>query len=106
MAKFNLKNEKFGMDEKKDDKKNIGAGSSNDVVSTTTTSTAAITQPVMKKAPMMNIRFTPENYDYMRRESSLRGLSVTAFTNWIINAYKADSKNVHENPMYLNEENW
>lgn len=59
-----------------------------------------------KKAPMMNIRFSAENYDYMRKESAIRGLSVTAFTNWIINEYRKDPRNVHENPLFENEALW
>lgn len=51
-----------------------------------------------EKAPMMNIRYTPDNYVYMRRESMVRGMSVTAFANWIVDQYKADPKNVHYDP--------
>lgn len=103
MAKFDLENEEFGMDKKKV----VSSEKNEDMGTDTTVSTVTVaSQTVLKKAPMMNIRFTPENYDYMRREAAIRGLSVTAFTNWIINAYKADSNNVHENPIYRNEENW
>lgn len=61
---------------------------------------------VKKKAPMMNIRFSPENYDYLRSESSIRGLSVTAFVNWIVDAYRKNPKNVHKNPYFENPSSW
>ncbi len=58
------------------------------------------------KAPMMNIRFSPENYAYLRMEASIRGLSVTAFVNWIVNSYKEIPGNVHDNPVYNNPDLW
>ena len=63
-------------------------------------------QNVGVKVPMMNIRFSPENYDYMRREAAMRGLSVIKFTNWIIDQYRQDPAHVHHNDVYQNEEKW
>ena len=65
-----------------------------------------VTQTSAKKVPMMNIRFSPENYEYMRREAAMRGLSVIKFTNWIIDQYRSDPAHVHNNDLYMNEENW
>lgn len=58
------------------------------------------------KVPMMNIRFTPENYAYMRQEAAMRGISVIKLTNWIVDQYRQDPSHVHTNPLYQNEEAW
>lgn len=55
---------------------------------------------------MMNIRFSQENYSYVRKEAALRGLSVIAFVNYIVDLYRSDPAHVHENPFYRNEESW
>lgn len=36
-----------------------------------------------KKMPMMNMRFTEANYDYLKRESRVRGMSASGFLNWM-----------------------
>ena len=63
-------------------------------------------KPAEGPMPMMNIRFSPENYRYMREEAAIRGLSVTKFTNWIIDEYRQDKSHVHVNPLYQNEAEW
>lgn len=103
MAKFNLNNESFGMKERPAP---AAAGTGPSGFSGDTETFCSVDKGKKGKAPMMNIRFTPENYDYMRRESAVRGLSVTGFVNWIIDAYKADPDHVHENPVYGNPEKW
>lgn len=71
-----------------------------------------VVQPQKEKAerrakmPMMNIRFTPDNYEYMRKEAAMRGLSVIAFTNLIIDEYRAVPEHVHENDVFQNPEKW
>lgn len=59
-----------------------------------------------QKVPMMNIRFTPENYAYVRQESAMRGLSVTAFVNWIVTQYRDDPSHVHTSGVYQDESAW
>lgn len=36
------------------------------------------------KAPRINMAFTPENYDYIRVMSGIRGESMTNFVNYVI----------------------
>lgn len=59
-----------------------------------------------EKAPMMNIRFTMDNYAYVRQESAMRGLSVTGFVNWLVDQYKADPSHVHTSGVYKDEGAW
>lgn len=59
-----------------------------------------------QKAPMMNIRFTQDNYAYVRQESAMRGLSVTGFVNWLVDQYKADPEHVHTSGVYQDEAAW
>lgn len=68
--------------------------------------TKAAGAPAKAKMPMMNIRFSPENYQFMRREAALRGVSVIYFTNWIIDQYRAVPGNEHKNDLYQAEEKW
>lgn len=60
----------------------------------------------VKTVPMMNIRFSPENYAYMRKEAAMRGLSVIKFTNYIIDQYRSDPSHVHQNDVYQDESKW
>lgn len=120
MGKFDLSEQDFGMKPKRPVRNGSMASNLDDTGVLTQESnvfvgvdeTAGKTQNrashgnVMKKAPMMNIRFTPENYAYMRQEAAMRGLSVTAFTNWLVDQYKADPKNVHTSGVFQDETNW
>ena len=108
MAKFNLDEFEFEKPEratKKSTVKKAEPKAETNPVKSASTPTAK-TQNTGAKMPMMNIRFSPENYDYMRREAAIRGLSVIKFTNWIIDQYRQDPNHVHVNDLYLNEENW
>lgn len=53
-----------------------------------------------KTSKMMNIRFTKENADYLRYEGMIRGMNMTAFVNAIIQEYRSNPDNVHENPFF------
>ena len=41
-----------------------------------------------QKLPRINLGFSTENHDFLRRESRRRGLSITAFVNQIIDEYR------------------
>lgn len=43
-----------------------------------------------KKLPRINMAFSSETYEYIKRESRMRGLSATAFVNHIIEEYKKE----------------
>ena len=105
MAKFNL--DEFEFEEKTVNSKK--SNTKKEVVEEPVQAKNVASMPVKSssgKMPMMNIRFSPENSDYMRREAAIRGLSVIKFTNWIIDQYRQDPNHVHVNDLYLNEENW
>ena len=59
-----------------------------------------------QKMPMMNMRFTDENYDYLKRESAVRGKSVSGFVNWLIETYRSDPKHVNYTNDYKEYEQW
>ena len=96
MGKFNLKEFDMGSKKQKTEKP----------VEEKQVAVKSVTKNSADKMPMMNIRFSPENYEYMRREAAMRGLSVIKFTNWIIDQYRSDPAHVHINDVYMNEENW
>lgn len=110
MGKFNLQGESFGMKEKKQAVKAPEKGqksmqSDSSIKSSHEVKKAVKTRNMtykghMQKAPMMNIRFTPDNYAYVRQESAMRGMSVTGFVNWLLDEYKADPSHVHDSGVY------
>lgn len=115
MSKFlgMIDGEYFGMDERKTETKEKVEKDLQKPVEqkkadkqTTVKTTSVQSKKSTEKAPMMNIRFTPENYAYMRQESAMRGLSVTGFTNWLIDQYKSNPENVHTSGVYKDESNW
>lgn len=63
---------------------------------------SVVSAPVQKagKKPtgykMVNIRFTKENAEYLRKESAVRGMNMTSFVNWLVDIYKADPSHVHD----------
>ena len=59
-----------------------------------------------QKLPTMNMRFTPDNYEYMRREGAVRGMTTTAFVNWLIETYRSDPKHVHYTDDFKEDEGW
>lgn len=91
MGKFDLNEETFG-------KKRSGIMK--------TAAPDVITKPIPVPTKMMNIRFTMDNAQYLQKEGALRGLSATAFVNWIVEQYRSDPKNVHESDIFRNEEKW
>ena len=48
----------------------------------------------MTKQTRINMAFTPENYDFIRRFSRLRGQSMTDFTNHMIDEYREEHHKV------------
>lgn len=58
------------------------------------------------KLPTMNMRFTPENYEYMRRESAVRGMSTTAFVNWLIESYRSNPVHVNYTDNFQQNADW
>lgn len=52
-----------------------------------------------KKLPRINMAFSSDTYEYIKRESRIRGLSATAFVNYIIEEYKKEPGNI----TYLTE---
>lgn len=58
------------------------------------------------KLPTMNMRFTPENYEYMRRESAVRGMSTTAFVNWLIESYRSNPAHVNYTDDFQQNADW
>lgn len=41
-----------------------------------------------QKLPRINLGFSTENHEYLRKESRRRGLTITAFINQIIDDYR------------------
>lgn len=58
------------------------------------------------KLPTMNMRFTPDNYEYMRRESAVRGMSTTAFVNWLIESYRSNPAHVNYTDDFQQNADW
>lgn len=58
------------------------------------------------KLPTMNMRFTPDNYEYMRREAAVRGLSTTAFVNWLIESYRSNPAHVNYTNDFQDHADW
>ena len=42
-----------------------------------------------QKLPRINLGFSTENHDFLRKESRMRGLTITAFINQIIDEYRS-----------------
>lgn len=59
-----------------------------------------------QKLPTMNMRFSPENYEYIRRESAVRGLSATGFVNWLIETYRSDPAHVNYSDAFEQTAKW
>lgn len=111
MSKFNLK--EFDMFGEKKPVEQAVSGTETVVEDVQAVTATTVAKPASKSAstpkavmPMMNIRFTPENYAYMRKEAATRGLSVIKLTNYIIDLYRSDPAHVHQNDAYQNEGNW
>lgn len=48
-----------------------------------------------KRLPRINMAFSSETYEYIKRESRIRGLSATAFVNYIIEEYKKEPGHIN-----------
>ena len=56
--------------------------------------------------PTMNMRFSKENYEYIKREGAVRGLSATAFVNWLIETYRSVPEHVNYTDDFRKTEDW
>lgn len=116
MGKFNL-DESFNLgkgrkESKKVDKESVSAISVDteeqveEVTAGTSVGLTSTRGRKGQKLPTMNMRFTPENYEYLKREGAVRGLSATAFVNWLIETYRANPAHVHYNDDFKDTEGW
>lgn len=56
------------------------------------------------KLPRVNMAFSPENFDYVKVVSGVMGMSMTRFTNWIIEQYREVNPELYEKAKALKEE--
>lgn len=48
------------------------------------------------KLPRINLAFTPENYEYIRRMARARGESYTDFINWCIKEHRDQNADLYD----------
>lgn len=48
------------------------------------------------RLPRINVAFTPENYEYIRTMSRVRGENYTAFINWLIKTHKDENMDMYK----------
>ena len=94
MSKFNLSAEEFDVKKEKPKQKQ-------DAASVSAAKPSVKSHVKSSGSVLRSIRFSEENVKYLVNESRLRGLSVTAFVNQIVEQYKSDPANVN----YKNFEN-
>lgn len=111
MGKFNLDEEEFQVGKEKKSKKQETkqepkqeAGA--EVVSAVPSGLTGTRGRKGQKLPTMNMRFSPENYEYIRRESAVRGLSATGFVNWLIETYRSDPAHVNYSDAFEQTAKW
>lgn len=111
MGKFNLDEEEFQVGKEKKSKKQETkrepkqeAGA--EVVSAIPSGLTGTRGRKGQKLPTMNMRFSPENYEYIRRESAVRGLSATGFVNWLIETYRSDPAHVNYSDAFEQTAKW
>lgn len=111
MGKFNLDEEEFQVgkekksknpETKQEPKQEAGTEAASSVPSGLTGTRGRKGQ----KLPTMNMRFSPENYEYIRRESAVRGLSATGFVNWLIETYRSDPAHVNYSDAFEQTAKW
>ena len=102
MAKFNFSTDDFSVD-RHTTQSNASTADLKTAVSSNTTGTQGRKG---QKMPMMNMRFTPENYNYMRREAAVRGMSASKFLNWMIEAYRSNPAHVNYTDDFLSKQDW
>ena len=101
MAKFNL----TGMEEVKEAKKSVAKTEKKEAVIIQTPSGISGTRGRKgMKLPTMNVRFSEENYAYLRKEAPIRGLSMSAFLNLLIEKYRSNPKHVHD--IVIEDDEW
>lgn len=59
-----------------------------------------------QKLPTINMRFSEENYEYLKREGAVRGLTRTEFVNWLIESYRSNPAHVHYDDSYKTTVDW
>ena len=111
MGKFNLDEEEFQVGkEKKSKKQETKQGPKQEagaeVVSAVPSGLTGTRGRKGQKLPTMNMRFSPENYEYIRRESAVRGLSATGFVNWLIETYRSDPAHVNYSDAFEQTAKW
>ena len=58
------------------------------------------------KLPTINMRFSEANYEYLRREGAIRGLTRTEFVNWLIESYRSNPEHVHYDDSFKGTVDW
>lgn len=113
MSKFSFDEDDFSLDKKA--KKVSDKSDANEVVEEQSVSQNVVTQPSGmtgtrgrkgQKLPTMNMRFSVENYEYMRREGRARGMTATSFVNWLIETYRSNPAHVTYNNAFKDTEGW
>lgn len=111
MGKFNLDEEEFQVGKEKKSK-NLGTkqepkpAAGTESASSVPSGLTGTRGRKGQKLPTMNMRFSPENYEYIRRESAVRGLSATGFVNWLIETYRSDPAHVNYSDAFEQTAKW
>ncbi len=50
-------------------------------------------------SPRINMAFTPDNIDFIRVMSRIRGQSMTDFTNYVIEQYRSEHPDVYQRAL-------
>ena len=51
--------------------------------------------------PRINMAFTPDNYDFVKIVGAIHGMSMTRFTNWIVEQYWLEHMETYERAKAL-----
>lgn len=115
MGKFNFGEDDFNLDKKKGVAKteveqvvesNVKAGPVQNTSIQQPSGMAGTRGRKGCKLPTMNMRFSEENYEYMRREGAARGMTATGFVNWLIETYRSNPAHVTYNNSFKDNEGW
>lgn len=107
MGKFQFDQDDFVVEPKKKEKQEKETVVSKKSVTGSTPSGMTGTRGRKGMAlPTMNMRFSKENYEYIKREGAVRGLSATAFVNWLIETYRSVPEHVNYTDDFQKTEDW
>ena len=53
--------------------------------------------------PRINLAFTPTNHEFVRIVSRIRGESLTAFVNWVLEQYRLEHPDLYKGALELIE---